>query len=165
MGKKSKGKTYGTWKSQIWERSTFVISQLIKVLDFCQHPLWLPAPGNHFFVSKTVMYPHFRSSWGSLGPKTHSAVRILRWNSWTWIWQKIQVFCSMLFTVSSDGGFYRKPYSTLVLKLHTKKSAKQKTWVYSWKAFQASKIRFVYRYLFRLSLSSCRSVIEDWQEA
>ncbi len=35
------------------------------------------------------------------------------------------VFCSMLFTVSSSGRFYRKPYSTMVLKLHTKKPAQQ----------------------------------------
>jgi hypothetical protein len=27
--------------------------------------------------------------------------------------------------ISSTGGFYRKPHSTLVLKIHTKKSAKQ----------------------------------------
>jgi hypothetical protein len=31
----------------------------------------------------------------------------------------------MLFTVPSNGGFYRKPYSTMVLKMHTKKSAKK----------------------------------------
>ncbi len=30
-----------------------------------------------------------------------------------------------IFTVYSTGGFYRKPYSTEVLKLHTIKSAKQ----------------------------------------
>jgi hypothetical protein len=29
-------------------------------------------------------------------------------------------FCSILFTVSSTGGFYRKPGSTLPFKLHTK---------------------------------------------
>jgi hypothetical protein len=32
----------------------------------------------------------------------------------------------VLFTVSPTGGFYRKPYSTLVLNIHTKKSTKQK---------------------------------------
>ncbi len=31
-----------------------------------------------------------------------------------------------IFTVSSTGVFYRKPYSTLVLKHHTVRSAKQK---------------------------------------
>jgi hypothetical protein len=31
----------------------------------------------------------------------------------------------MLFKVPSIGGFYRKPFFTLVLKIHTKKSAKQ----------------------------------------
>jgi hypothetical protein len=35
--------------------------------------------------------------------------------------QKTRVFCSVLFKVSATGRFYRKPYSTLVLKLHTKK--------------------------------------------
>jgi hypothetical protein len=39
-------------------------------------------------------------------------------------YQKTRVFCSMLFTVLSTRGLYRKPNSTLVLKLH-KKSAKQ----------------------------------------
>ncbi len=34
-------------------------------------------------------------------------------------------FSSMLFTVSSTGGFYRKPYSTVDLKLQTIKSAKK----------------------------------------
>ncbi len=34
--------------------------------------------------------------------------------SWTSIWQKTRVFCSLLFTVDSTGGFLRKPYSTLV---------------------------------------------------
>jgi hypothetical protein len=28
-----------------------------------------------------------------------------RWNSWTSVWQKTQVFSSMLFTVPSTGGF------------------------------------------------------------
>ncbi len=36
-------------------------------------------------------------------------------------WQRIRVFCSMLFTVSSTGGFYRKPYSTLVYNSMQKK--------------------------------------------
>jgi hypothetical protein len=49
-------------------------------------------------------------------------------------WTKDLSFCSMLYTVSSTGGFYRKPYSSLVLKLH-KKCAKQKNCVYSLKAF------------------------------
>jgi len=35
-----------------------------------------------------------------------------------------RVFRSMLFTVSSTGGFYRKPYSTPVLNSIQKKSAK-----------------------------------------
>ncbi len=39
-----------------------------------------------------------------------------------------RLFCSLLFTVSTTGGSYRKPYSTLVLKLCTKK-------VYSWISF------------------------------
>ncbi len=39
--------------------------------------------------------------------------------------KKIQAFCSMQFTVPSTGGCYRKQYSTLGLKIHTKKSAKQ----------------------------------------
>jgi hypothetical protein len=46
-----------------------------------------------------------------------------RWNSWTSIWQKDRVFSSMLFTVPSTGGFYRRPYSTF--KIHTKKSVKR----------------------------------------
>jgi hypothetical protein len=32
----------------------------------------------------------------------------------------------MLFTIHSTGGFYRKPYSSLVLKIVSNKSAKQK---------------------------------------
>ncbi len=28
-----------------------------------------------------------------------------KWNSWTPVWQKTRVFCSMLFTVPSTGGF------------------------------------------------------------
>jgi hypothetical protein len=41
-------------------------------------------------------------------------------------------FCSMLFTVPSNGGFYRKTYSTLVLKTHIKKyQRKKQTKVYS----------------------------------
>ncbi len=55
---------------------------------------------------------------------------VLRWNSCTWFWQKTRVFCSILFAVPSTSGFYRKFYTTLVLKLHTKKSAKQKTRVW-----------------------------------
>ncbi len=54
---------------------------------------------------------------------------------------KTRIFCSMLFTVPSTGGFKRKPFSTLVLIILTKKSAKQensekrvenqtKTWVW-----------------------------------
>ncbi len=45
-------------------------------------------------------------------------MRMQRWSSWTSI-------CSMLFTVYSTGGFYRKPYFTLVLKIHTKTSVNQ----------------------------------------
>ncbi len=43
---------------------------------------------------------------------------IQRSNSWTWIWQKTRVLCFMLFIDSSTGKFYKKPYSTLVLKFH-----------------------------------------------
>ncbi len=39
--------------------------------------------------------------------------------------QKTRVFCSMLLTVPFTGGFYRKPYSTLVLNIHTKNPKKQ----------------------------------------
>jgi hypothetical protein len=40
------------------------------------------------------------------------------------------VFFSMLFTVTSTGGFYRKPYSTLVFKLHKKNPQNKKTRVF-----------------------------------
>jgi hypothetical protein len=46
------------------------------------------------------------------------------WNSWTTVCQKTQVSCPMLFTVPL-ADFKENPYSTLVLKIHTKKSAKQ----------------------------------------
>ncbi len=32
-------------------------------------------------------------------------LRIQRWNSWTSVWQKTRVFCFILFTVLSTGGF------------------------------------------------------------
>jgi hypothetical protein len=35
--------------------------------------------------------------------------------------KKTRVFCSMLFSVLSTGGLYRKPYPTLVFKIHTRK--------------------------------------------
>jgi hypothetical protein len=41
----------------------------------------------------------------------------------------------MLFTVPSRGGFQRKPYSSLVLKILTKNPRNKKTWVYSSIAF------------------------------
>ncbi len=44
---------------------------------------------------------------------------IQRSNSWT------RVFCSMLFTVPSTGGFQREPNSFLFFKILTKKYAKQ----------------------------------------
>jgi hypothetical protein len=37
------------------------------------------------------------------------------------IGQNTQVFCSMLFPISSTCGFHRKPHSPLVLKIHTQK--------------------------------------------
>jgi hypothetical protein len=46
----------------------------------------------------------------------------------------------MLFIVASAGGFYRKPYSSRVLKLHTKKSAKQENLIHSLIAFIEQKI-------------------------
>ncbi len=42
---------------------------------------------------------------------------------------------SMLFTVPSAGGFYRKPYFTLVLKIQTKNPRNKKTRLFSWIAF------------------------------
>jgi hypothetical protein len=47
------------------------------------------------------------------------------------LFDKRHVFCSMLFTVLSTGGFYRKPYSTAVLKIHTKNPRNKKTRGYS----------------------------------
>jgi hypothetical protein len=41
------------------------------------------------------------------------------------------IFCSMLFTVLSTGGFYRKPYSCLFLKTQIKNKRKKQTQVYS----------------------------------
>jgi len=40
--------------------------------------------------------------------------------------QKTLVFCAMLFTVSSTGGFVRKPYSSVVLKILKKISERIK---------------------------------------
>ncbi len=40
-----------------------------------------------------------------LAQRQNSHGVILRWNSWTAIKQKTRVFCSMLFTVPSTGGF------------------------------------------------------------
>jgi hypothetical protein len=58
---------------------------------------------------------------------------VRRWDSWTSVCQKTRVFCSMLFTVVLLADFKRKPDSTLILKIHAKKSAK--TRIYSWIAF------------------------------
>ncbi len=60
-------------------------------------------------------------------------VFVLKWNSWTSICQKTRVFCSMLFTVPSTCGFYRKPYTSLVLKIHAKNLRNKKTKVCSMK--------------------------------
>jgi hypothetical protein len=65
-----------------------------------------------------------------------------RWNSWTWSWQKTRVFCNMLFTVPSTGGFYRKPYSTLVLKFMRRNPRNKITRVYSSIAFSRTKKRW-----------------------
>jgi hypothetical protein len=47
-------------------------------------------------------------------------IHILRWNSWTSIWQKTPFF-SMLFTVPSTGGFLKKNQTLYSgLKKHTK---------------------------------------------
>jgi hypothetical protein len=43
----------------------------------------------------------------------------------------LSLFFRELFTVPSTGGFYRKPYSSLVLKNLTEKSAKQEISNYS----------------------------------
>jgi hypothetical protein len=58
---------------------------------------------------KLVLYRSLNCPYNQVLNKT-----IQRWNFWTWIWQKTQAFGSMLFTV----------HSTLVLKIHIKKSAK-----------------------------------------
>ncbi len=63
-------------------------------------------------------------------------------NSRTWNWQETRIFCSMLFIVFSTGEFYRKPYSTLVIKLHTKNPRNKKTLVYSWIEFCRLKLPF-----------------------
>ncbi len=48
-----------------------------------------------------------------------SSLLLHRWNSWTSMWQKTRVYCSLLFIVPSAGGFYWKSLSTLVLKIKT----------------------------------------------
>ncbi len=56
-----------------------------------------------------------------------------RWNSWTWILTKYSsILLHAIHSLFYIGGLYRKLYSTLVLKLHTKKSAKPESSVYSW---------------------------------
>jgi hypothetical protein len=42
-----------------------------------------------------------------------------------------RVFCSMIFTVPSTGGFYIKPYPTVILKIHTKIICEQENWSFS----------------------------------
>jgi hypothetical protein len=49
--------------------------------------------------------------------------------------KKTRVFFSKLFTVSSTGGFQRKPYYYLVLNILTKNPRNKKTQVYSLLAF------------------------------
>jgi hypothetical protein len=53
------------------------------------------------------------------------AICPLKWNSRTSIWPKTWVFCSMLFTVFLLFGFLKKTRLYSVLKMDTKKSAKQ----------------------------------------
>ncbi len=48
-----------------------------------------------------------------------SAICTQRLNSWTSVKQKTRFFSSILLTISSSGGFYKKPYSH-TLKIHTK---------------------------------------------
>ncbi len=59
--------------------------------------------------SNEQLWEHLRSLFSIL---TADGLALnLRWNSWTSIWQKTRVFCSMLFTVPLTGGFYKKTYS------------------------------------------------------
>ena len=65
----------------------------------------------------------------------------LRWNSWTSVWQKTRVFCSLLFTVPTTGRITENNTLLIVLKIITKNTRNKKTWVYSWMTFCRTKKR------------------------
>jgi hypothetical protein len=57
--------------------------------------------------------------------KDEETLTVLRWNSWTPVYQKTRVFCSMLFTFPSTGGFLKKTRLFTSFKNPYKKTAKQ----------------------------------------